>query len=233
MPTDSNSSPSAGADPALERSWSGAADRLQVAVKRLVDVTIGVVALGISAPLWLAAALAIWLETGRPIFYKAVRIGQHGKAFKLYKFRSMVQDAGEMGSPLTVSGDSRITRVGAVLRRWRIDELPNLINVLRGEISLVGPRPESPKYVALYTPKQRRVLQVKPGITDVEFVKDYEFEEELLAQYDRPEEYYVSKLMPKKVGLNLEYVDRYPSLWMDFKILLLSVWTGLFGKSLT
>lgn len=219
-------------DPATPYRPSRPIDRLQVVLKRTFDIVMGTAALVVSAPVWLAAAAAIRLETGRPILYRSTRVGRGGEEFKLYKFRSMVQDARSKGGPLTVSGDPRVTRVGAVLRRWRVDELPNLLNVLRGEMSIVGPRPESPKYVALYSDEQRRVLQVKPGITDLAFVRDYTYEEELLAEQETPEDFYVSHLMQKFVDLNLEYVNRYPSLWVDAKILLLSVWTGLFKDSL-
>lgn len=220
-------------DPALADPISGAADHVQVALKRLFDIVCAAVAAIVSIPVWTTAVIAILLETGPPVLYRSRRVGRHGVEFDLLKFRSMVNDTRERGRPLTVGGDPRITRVGAVLRRWRIDELPNLVNVLLGDISIVGPRPESPKYVEHYSPEERRVLQVKPGITDIEFVRDYRYEEEVLAEYEDPEGFYVSELMPKKVKLNLEYVDRFPSLTTDLKILLLSVWTGIFGESLT
>jgi lipopolysaccharide/colanic/teichoic acid biosynthesis glycosyltransferase len=183
-------------------------------------------------PVWIVAATAIWLETGRPVFYRHQRVGWHGTHFNMIKFRSMVINADQIGAPLTTEADPRITSAGRVLRRWKIDELPNLVNVLIGEMSLVGPRPEAPQYVAHYTPEQRRILDVKPGITDLATIGPYRDEEELLSHATDPEEYYISTIMPAKIRLNLEYVEKAPSFRLDLSILLRTAFSILYiGKS--
>jgi lipopolysaccharide/colanic/teichoic acid biosynthesis glycosyltransferase len=126
----------------------------------------------------------------------------------MYKFRTMVVNADQMGSALTHGGDPRVTRVGRFLRQWKLDEIPQLINVVRGEMSFVGPRPESPGYVEYYTPEQRQVLQVKPGITGLTQVK-FRHEETLLSRYTNREEAYIGTIMPQKLSLDLEYVENH------------------------
>jgi lipopolysaccharide/colanic/teichoic acid biosynthesis glycosyltransferase len=171
--------------------------------RRLTDIVLALVGLAVLAPLLLAIAAAVRLRDGAPVIYKARRVGQHGREFRLFKFRTMVP-AG--GSSVTVWADPRVTPLGRRLRRLKLDELPQLLNVLRGEMSIVGPRPEDPSYVALYTDEQRRVLSVKPGITGVAALA-YADEESLLQGEDWEATYRLT-IMPAKLQLELEYLAK-------------------------
>src|SRR5262249_55808508 len=155
-------------------------------------------------------------ETGRPVLYRGWRVGRDGDFFRIYKFRSMVVRADRSGGVITTAGDSRVTRVGRILRRTKLDELPQLLNVLRGQMGVVGPRPEHPNYVRLYTPEQRRVLEVRPGITGAASVR-YRNEEQMLCGED-PEALYRTVVMPEKLRLELESLDR-RSLWTDLGLI--------------
>ena len=172
------------------------------------------------SPLFVLVAFAIKLDSRGPIFYRARRIGKDGVPFRLYKFRRMVSDADKQGPGITATGDSRITRVGRFLRRTKIDELPQLINVLSGDMSLVGPRPEDPRYVALYTPEQRRVLAVRPGITSAASLA-YRHEEQLLAGADW-ETIYRTRVLPDKLAIDLAYLER-RTLVSDLKLILRTI----------
>jgi lipopolysaccharide/colanic/teichoic acid biosynthesis glycosyltransferase len=184
--------------------------------KRAFDVLVSAAGLLALSPLMLLIALAIKIGSPGPVFYHGQRVGKGGVPIRVRKFRSMVADASQRGPGITAAGDPRITRLGHLLRRTKLDELPQLINVLEGTMSLVGPRPEDPRYVALYTPEQRRVLAVRPGITSLASVR-YRNEEQAL---DRPdwESFYVQRVMPEKLAIDLEYVGR-ASLWSDLGIL--------------
>lgn len=173
-------------------------------MKRLFDVLAAVLGLILLGPLFLVVAAAIAVEDGAPVFFRQQRVGRAGRPFQLWKFRTMRVDAERIGGQLTVGHDPRITRVGRWLRRTKIDELPQLINVLRGEMSLVGPRPEVPRYVAMYSPEQRAVLDELPGITDPASLRYYD-EGAVLATATDPERHYISHVMPEKIRLNLEY----------------------------
>jgi len=162
--------------------------------------------LGLS-PVLLIVAVAIATSSPGPVFFRQVRIGRFGVPFRIFKFRTMRIDAEAAGGQLTVEGDPRITRVGRLLRASKLDELPQLINVVRGEMALVGPRPEVPRYVALYDDRQRRVLDVRPGITDPASIR-YRDENAILARADDPEAAYVDVVMPHKLELNLAYLER-------------------------
>lgn len=168
------------------------------------------------SPLLFAIALAIKLDSG-PVFYRGARVGLHGKPFRIFKFRTMVVNAEKLGGPSTTGGDPRITPIGKFLRRYKLDELPQLINVLKGEMSLVGPRPEVPQYVALYTPEERVILSVQPGITDWASLWNSD-EAAVLAGSPDPERTYLEKIRPEKVRLQLKYV-RNRSFWVDLSIL--------------
>lgn len=181
--------------------------RLQLILKRIFDIVVSFVGLVILSPLFLILAIAIARDSKGPVFFKQTRVGRNGVLFKIYKFRTMIEDAEAKGMQLTVGDDSRITNVGAFLRKTKIDELPQLINVLKGEMSFVGPRPEVPKYVELYTEDQRRVLMVRPGITDLASI-EYRNESDLLVNTDNPEKIYVEEIMPKKLDLNMRYIER-------------------------
>ena len=177
----------------------------QLIAKRAMDIVLSACALAVLWPLLLLIALAIWIDDPGPVFYRQVRVGRNGKTFRIFKFRSMVMDADKKGLAITVGRDSRITRVGAVLRKTKLDELAQLFNVLLGQMSFVGPRPEVPKYVELYTPYQRQVLLVRPGITDYASIA-YRNENDLLAGAPNPEAMYIEQIMPDKIELNMKYL---------------------------
>ena len=159
----------------------------------------------------------IKLGSKGPIFFKQVRVGKDGKEFKIFKFRTMITDAETKGLQLTVGKDPRITSIGHILRKYKLDELPQLINIIKGDMSFVGPRPEVPKYVSMYNEEQKKVLQVKPGITDVASL-EYINENELLKDALNPEKMYIEKIMPAKLELNYKYIQN-QSLFLDIKII--------------
>nr|CCF78658.1 putative sugar transferase [Rubrivivax gelatinosus S1] len=195
--------------------------------KRLFDLVGAAVALLLLSPLLLAAALAVKLDSPGPVFFRQQRVGRGGVPFRIHKFRTM--RAGAPGLQITVGDDPRITRVGRWLRRTRIDELPQFIDVLQGTMSLVGPRPEVPRYVAFYPPELReRVLSVRPGITDPVSLA-YADESELLARAADPEREYVEVLLPRKLQAAAAYAER-ATLWTDLGVLLRSVGV-LLGRS--
>lgn len=174
--------------------------------KRLFDLAGAALGLLLCAPLFALAALAIKLDSPGPVFFRQVRVGRHGRPFRIHKFRSMRARQPAGARPITVGGDPRITRVGGVLRRWKLDELPQLIDVLAGSMSLVGPRPEVPEYVALYPEDLRRVvLSVRPGITDPASIR-FRDENALLAGAADPEACYRERILPEKLRLQAEYV---------------------------
>lgn len=172
--------------------------------KRLFDLLATTAGLLVIWPLFLGIALAIKLDDGGPVFFRHERVGRKGQPFRMWKFRSMRVDAPRLGGPLTVAGDPRITRVGRWLRRSKLDELPQLLNVLAGDMSLVGPRPEVARYVEMYDEAQRRVLELTPGITDPASIR-YRDEENVLAAASDPEAAYVGQIMPEKIRINLEH----------------------------
>lgn len=186
-------------------------------LKRGLDVAVSLVGLALFLPLMLVLALWVMCDSRGPILYRQVRVGRNGHDFRLLKFRSMRVDADRLGL-ITVGGrDPRVTRAGYYLRKYKLDELPQLLNVLRGDMSLVGPRPEVRKYVDLYTPEQLRVLTVRPGITDLASLR-YRHENDLLAQAEDPDAYYIETVMPAKLALNLEYID-HQSFWGDLRLI--------------
>lgn len=173
-------------------------------MKRLVDIVLASLALVVLSPVFAVVALAVSLDSPGPVFYRQVRVGLGGRTFRIHKFRSM--RAGAPGLAITVGADPRITRVGRVLRRTKLDELPQLIDVLQGTMSLVGPRPEVPHYVAMWPADLREViLSVRPGITDPQTV-ELRNEAEEYGDVADPEEYYVSVLLPRKAAAYAEYV---------------------------
>ncbi len=180
----------------------------------LVSATVGLIAL---SPVFLIGALCIKLDDGGPVFFRQERIGRGGVPFRIWKFRSMRTDTGNGGPQVTTRGDPRITRIGQYFRASKLDELPQLLNVIRGEMSLVGPRPEVARYVALYTSEQRRVLDLTPGITDPASVQFFD-EEKILARYADPEQAYVAELMGEKIRINLEYA-RTADVWTDIDVI--------------
>jgi len=188
---------------------------------RLFDIIFSFFGLIILSPLLIVIAAWIWIDSRGPVFYRQSRVGLYGKDFTLLKFRSMKINADKAGL-LTVGGrDNRITQAGYYLRKYKLDELPQLVNVLFGDMSLVGPRPEVRKYVDLYSQAQRRVLDVRPGITDMASIA-YKHENELLAASPDPERTYIEQVMPEKLKLNMIFIEK-PSLVNYFKIILKTV----------
>jgi len=173
--------------------------------KRWFDASVSLAGLVLLGPFMVLIAIFIKLTSPGPAFYRQRRVGKGGRTFDIFKFRTMVVNAYRMGPPITRSGDSRITWAGRILRFAKLDELPQLLNVLRGEMSLVGPRPETPQYVRLYTLEQRMVLSVRPGITDLASIR-YWNEEELLAAVADYEQFYHDTILPAKLVLNMQYV---------------------------
>jgi len=175
-------------------------------MKRLLDILSSALVLLLLLPFWLIIAMAIVLESRGGVFYRQIRVGKDNKDFYLYKFRTMRTGSDQKGLLTVGERDSRITRVGYFLRKYKIDEFPQLLNVLKGDMSIVGPRPEVRKYVDMYTPEQMRVLSVRPGLTDLASIQ-YVHENELLAASEDPEKTYIEEVMPTKLALNLQYID--------------------------
>ena len=189
-------------------------------MKRLFDITASGLGLLVLSPLFLVLAVWIKLDSPGPVFYRQVRVGRGNKDFRLFKFRSMRVGSDKKGL-ITVGGhDPRVTRSGYYIRKYKLDELPQLINVFIGDMSLVGPRPEVRKYVDLYTPEQLRVLDVRPGITDMASIR-YRNENELLEQAGDPEQYYRDVVMQDKLRINLEYIADH-SFIKDLKIIFMT-----------
>ncbi|RTL27271.1 MAG: sugar transferase [Burkholderiales bacterium] len=186
--------------------------------KRLFDLVLSTLGLLVLAPLLLLMALAIKLDSSGPVFFRQERVGRFGQPFRIHKFRTMRHDPAGKGPQITVGADSRITRVGGFLRRTKLDELPQLIDVWVGSMSLVGPRPEVPRYVAHYPVALReKVLSVRPGITDIASI-EYRDESTVLARATDPEYAYIHEVMPHKLALAASYVDQ-ASVWMDVRLI--------------
>lgn len=196
-------------------------------LKRLFDLVMSAIGLVLLAAPLVGIALAIKLSSRGPVFYRQQRIGRGEQPFWLYKFRTMHTSAN--GPLITVEGDPRITRVGRALRRWKLDELPQLWNVLRGDMSIIGPRPEVERLVRHYTPEQRRLLEQTPGLAGLSQLV-YPYEADILRGYPNPEEVYRQYLMPKKLIVDLEY-ERHRTFWSDLRILAEVILLSLLGKS--
>jgi len=197
-------------------------------VKRTFDLVFSLLGLGVLLPFMLLAAVWIKLTSRGPVFYRGVRVGRGGRRFHVLKFRTMVCAAEQLGGPSTSDDDPRITQVGRLLRKHKLDELPQLFNVLKGEMSLVGPRPEVPLEVDRYTPQQRELLSVSPGITDWASIR-FRNEGEILHGSPHPHETYREKIQPLKILLGLEYA-RHHSLWIDLRIILATLWAIASGR---
>jgi lipopolysaccharide/colanic/teichoic acid biosynthesis glycosyltransferase len=183
---------------------------------RIIDVIASGLGLLILSPLFLVLALLVKLTSHGPAFYRAARIGKGGHAFRLYKFRTMISGGDGTGPGITAADDTRITRIGRFLRKTKLDELPQLINVLGGEMSLVGPRPEDPRYVALYTPTQRQVLVVRPGITSAASLAFRD--EATLLQGSDWHRAYVERILPQKLAIDLAYLQQ-RTIWSDLLLI--------------
>ena len=191
-------------------------------LKRSFDLFLSLISLVISTPFFLLSMLLAKVQSRGPVFYKARRVGKDGKVFTMYKFRTMVENADQIGIGLTTHQDVRVTSIGRFLRKTKLDELPNLINVIKGEMSLVGPRPESPAYVKHYSERQKQVLQAIPGITGPSQIVNRN-EERILKSKQDTEHYYITELMPKKLELDLQYVAK-RSFIADIGWLIMTFW---------
>ena len=190
-------------------------------MKRLFDILLSLLILALFLPIGILLIIFIVIESKGGPFYFQQRVGLQGKLFYLLKFRSMRMDS-DKGSQITIGKrDARITRVGYFIRRFKLDEFPQFVNVLKGDMSIVGPRPEVPHYVAMYTAEQRKILSVKPGITDYASLAYFD-ENELLAQAENPELVYINEIMPAKLALNEKYLKK-PNIWHDLQIIWLTV----------
>ena len=186
-------------------------------MKRLFDILASGCGLLVLSPIFIIVAIWIKLDSPGPVFYRQTRVGRHNKDFRIFKFRSM-RVGSDKGSLVTIGGrDQRVTRSGYFIRKFKIDELPQLINVFTGDMSLVGPRPEVRHYVNYWTPEQMRVLDVRPGITDPASIR-FRNENELLEKAQDPERYYIDVIMQEKIKLYLEYVEK-SSFWYDIKLI--------------
>jgi lipopolysaccharide/colanic/teichoic acid biosynthesis glycosyltransferase len=194
--------------------------------KRIFDLFCSLLGVLFLAPLFLLISFWIKLDSPGPVFFRQERVGRFGNSFRIFKFRTMCLDAENKGRQITVGEDPRITKSGRFLRKTKLDELPQLLNVITGEMSLVGPRPEVPRYVALYPAKVRElVLSVPPGITDYASI-EYKDENTILGRSTDPDKAYIEEVMPVKLGYCLRYVAE-RSLWIDFKLIIVTLFTLL------
>ena len=189
-------------------------------LKRIFDIILSLFGLIILLPFMLIIAIFIKLDSKGPVFFKQLRVTKNGREFKIFKYRTM-RVGSDKYSQITVGKDDRITKIGSFLRKYKLDEIPQLINVLIGDMSLVGPRPEVPKYVAFYTDEQKEILKVRAGITDYASI-EFSNENDLLALEEDPEKAYIEKVMPKKIELNKKYLSEI-SILTDIRIILLTI----------
>lgn len=193
--------------------------RWALAAKRFLDIVVSLLALILIWPLIAAVAVGIKISSPGPVFYRGIRTGLHGKPFRILKFRTMVANAESLGGPTTGTNDRRVTRIGALLRRTKLDELPQFWNVLTGEMSLVGPRPEVLEYTATYEGDERCILLMRPGITDFASIEFADLDD-LVGDAD-PDRYFREHIMPRKTALRMKYVKEW-SLLTDFRLLWLT-----------
>jgi len=194
---------------------------IDLMAKRLFDIVVSSIGLLILSPLFLLITLLIKLDSKGSVFYRGVRVGRFGKPFRIFKFRTMVVNPENLGGPSTADDDPRITKIGKFLRKYKLDELPQLVNVLKGEMSFVGPRPEVKQYVDMFTEEEKAILSVKPGITDWASLWNID-EASILAGSQDPEKTYMEKIRPIKLKLQLKYVKE-RSLYIDLKIIILTI----------
>lgn len=200
---------------------NNAPKKMTMILKRIYDVIFSAIGLIALSPFFAVIAILIKADSPGPIFFKQTRVGKNGAFFNIYKFRKMYMDAGDKGLKITTSNDARITDFGKILRKYKLDEFPQLWNVLKGDMSIVGPRPETPNYVEYYSEEQRKILELRPGITDyasVEFIN----EGDLLEKCDDPNKYYIETLIPLKIQRNMDYMQDI-SIRTDIRIILLTL----------
>jgi len=190
-------------------------------LKRAFDIVMSLIGLILLGPVLLAVALWIKLDSKGPVFYRGLRVGRFGKSFRIFKFRSMVMDAEQIGPASTADEDSRVTHAGRFMRKFKIDELPQLLNVLMGQMSFVGPRPEVQKFIDMYTEQEKAILGVRPGITDWASVWNAD-EGAILAGSEDPDKAYEELIRPTKLKLQLDYARNH-SLWIDIRIIAYTV----------
>lgn len=195
--------------------------KFSLCCKRVFDIVVSLIILLLLSPFLLLLAIAIKLDSKGPVFYRQVRVGRYNRDFKIFKFRTMVQNADKIGPPLTVGDDPRVTRMGRFIRKLRLDEFSQLLNVLDGSMSLVGPRPEVRKYVEAYTPEYMATLLIRPGITATSSIA-FKDEDRLLNAAENPEQVYVEQILPPKMAYNLEYMKNI-TLLNDIKIMFQTV----------
>lgn len=195
-------------------------------IKRLVDIIASSVGLIVLSPFLLIIAVALKIDSAGLVFFRQIRVGQFGKPFRIFKFRTMVSQAEKLGPQVSSGDDPRITRVGRVLRKYKLDELPQLINVLKGEMSFVGPRPEVPRYVEAYKDDYLEILTVKPGITDFASL-EFKDENELLKNAEDPEKKYLEEILPVKIGFYRKYLKE-QSLKTDLTLILKTLLSIIF-----
>lgn len=188
-------------------------------MKRIFDILVSFISLILLSPFFLLLAVLIKMDSQGPVFYRGIRVGRYGKPFRIFKFRSMIREAEKLGASSTISTDLRITRCGHLIRRFKLDELSQLINVLMGDMSLVGPRPEVQKFVDMYTNEEKAILKMRPGITDWASIK-FHNEGEILdnSGIADPDEAYARLIRPEKLQLQLKYLKE-QSLWVDLQII--------------
>lgn len=189
-------------------------------VKRLFDISVSFIGIIFLFPLMILIGIIIKFTSKGPILFKQIRVTKNGKNFEIYKFRTMKENS-EGNKQITVGNDMRITGIGKILRKTKLDELPQLFNVIKGEMSLVGPRPEVPKYINLYNEEQKKILNVPAGITDYASIY-FSNESELLGKAKDPEKFYIEKIMPYKIELNQKYIENI-SIFTDVKIIILTI----------
>ena len=189
--------------------------------KRLFDIISSVLGIFFLWPFILLIAILVKLDSPGPVLYNGVRVGKNGKQFRMHKFRSMVQNADQIGGPSTADDDPRLTKVGKFLKKFQLDELPQLFNVLKGEMSVVGPRPEVPQEVDLYTEEEKKLLFVRPGLTDWASLWNFH-EGEILKGVEDAHEAYRKEIRPEKIRLGLKYVEEH-NFWIDIKIILQTI----------
>ena len=204
--------------------------QVSLVLKRIFDIFVSAVMLVVLSPVFLVLALAIKLDSPGPVFFRQERVTQYGKHFRIFKFRSMVNNADKIGTQVTVGNDSRITRTGKLIRKCRLDELCQLIDVFRGTMTFVGTRPEVPKYVAAYTPEMQATLLLPAGVTSLASIM-YKDEDALLEGAEDVEKTYTQQVLPDKMRYNLEAIEKF-SFWGDIKLMFMTVFAVL-GKTCT
>lgn len=197
----------------------------ELKIKRLIDILLAAMLIAVLWPILLLISILIKIDSKGPVIFKQVRVTQYGKNFHIFKFRTMVQNAEKLGTQITISGDARLTRVGRIIRGCRIDELPQLFNVLRGEMSFVGTRPEVVKYVKAYTDEMKATLLLPAGITSKASIS-YKDEGELLENVENVDEVYISEVLPEKMQYNLNDMRSY-SLFQDIKTMIMTIFAVL------